>query len=62
MNSSLINIGDELLIGQVVNTNAAKMSQMLGAAGIEVAQVITIGDDAEAIRTALTDALRTSEI
>lgn len=62
MNSSLINIGDELLIGQVVNTNATKMSQMLGAAGIEVAQVITIGDDAEAIHDTLRKCLVTSDI
>ena len=62
MNSSLINIGDELLIGQVVNTNAAKMSQMLGAAGIEVTQVLTIGDDADAIHNTLRKCLETSEI
>ena len=33
---SIINIGDELLIGQVVNTNASRMAQMLIAAGIDV--------------------------
>ena len=62
MNSSLINIGDELLIGQVVNTNAAKMSQMLGAAGIEVTQVLTIGDDADAIHNTLRKCLETNDI
>ena len=32
MNITIINIGDELLIGQVVNTNASTMSRMLTAA------------------------------
>jgi nicotinamide-nucleotide amidase len=62
MNSTLINIGDELLIGQVVNTNAAKMAQMLGAAGIEVTQVLTIGDEPAAIRDTLRDCLKISDI
>lgn len=53
MNISIINIGDELLIGQVVNTNAAKMSQMLVGAGMEVVEVATIGDDGDAIEQTL---------
>ena len=36
MKATIINIGDELLIGQVVNTNASPMAQMLIAAGIDV--------------------------
>lgn len=46
----IINIGDELLIGQVVNTNAAEMAKMLNAAGFDVVLTQTIGDDGEAIR------------
>lgn len=49
----LINIGDELLIGQVVNTNAAFVGQQLTAAGFELTDVITIGDDGDAIRDAI---------
>ena len=41
MKASIINIGDELLIGQVVNTNATYMSRALTAAGIAVAEVCT---------------------
>ena len=62
MKSTLINIGDELLIGQVINTNAAKMSQMLIASGFDVVGVYTIGDSADAIRNTLTDCLKTSDI
>ena len=37
MNVTIINIGDELLIGQVVNTNASTMSRMLTEAGMTTA-------------------------
>ena len=53
MNVSIINIGDELLIGQVVNSNAASMSKMLIAAGMEVKEVAVVADRADAIRSAL---------
>lgn len=46
----LINIGDELLIGQVVNTNAAFIGQQMSAAGIEITDIQTIGDNGETIR------------
>lgn len=62
MKATLINIGDELLIGQVVNTNATQMSQMLIAGGFEVVGVRTIGDAAEEIRSTLTDSLSFSDI
>lgn len=62
MKATIINIGDELLIGQVVNTNAANMSQQLIAAGIDVVGVYTIGDQADAIRSTLDNCLNMSEI
>lgn len=46
----LINIGDELLIGQVVNTNAAFIGQQMILAGFEITETLTIGDDADTIR------------
>lgn len=61
MKVSIINIGDELLIGQVVNTNASTMSQMLIAVGIDVNEVVTIGDDGDAIRESLTRCLKLSD-
>lgn len=62
MKVTIINIGDELLIGQVVNTNAAQMSQMLIAGGFDVAGVYTIGDNGDAIRDALSNCLKISDI
>src|SRR5689334_7183872 len=49
MKAAVLAIGDELLIGQVVNTNAAVIAQLLGEAGIGVARVVTVGDDRAAI-------------
>jgi nicotinamide-nucleotide amidase len=62
MNATIINIGDELLIGQVVNTNAARMSQMLTGAGIQVHSVFTIGDDARDIKSYLELGLQAADI
>ena len=61
MKISILNIGDELLIGQVVNTNAAKMSQMLTQAGMAVSGVFTIGDNAEDIWNYLQHCLDVSD-
>lgn len=56
MKAHIISIGDELLIGQTVNTNAAWIGQQLSMQGIEVVAVTTIGDAADAIRHALDEA------
>lgn len=58
----LINIGDELLIGQVVNTNAAFIGQQMTAAGFEITDVITIGDDGQAIREAVERAMSKTDV
>ncbi len=62
MNATLINIGDELLIGQVVNTNAAWMGGQLTARGISLQQVQVIPDEAEAIRRTLRRAMDESDV
>lgn len=41
----LISVGDELLIGQTINTNAAWLGEKLLAFGVEVVEMITVGDD-----------------
>lgn len=58
----LINIGDELLIGQVVNTNAAFVGQQMAAAGFPLTDVITIGDDGDNIRQTLRNAFDKTDI
>ena len=59
---SIINIGDELLIGQVVNTNASTMSQMLTEAGLDVAGVEVVGDRADDIRKAIDYAMEHTDV
>lgn len=58
----IINIGDELLIGQVVNTNAADMAKMLNKAGFDVRKTSVIGDEAEIIRSSLQSAMQRADV
>lgn len=53
----LITIGDELLLGFTVDTNAAYISRVLAGRGIEVARRTTVGDDADQITDAVGRAL-----
>jgi nicotinamide-nucleotide amidase len=57
MLAEIITIGDELLIGQVVDTNSAWLGQQLSLNGIRVKQITSVSDDAEHIKQAL-DAAR----
>jgi len=50
---TLISIGDELLIGQTVNTNASWLGRELSLMGARIKEVITISDDEHAIRNAI---------
>ena len=53
MKAALLTVGDELLIGQVVNTNAAWLGEQLSLAGVEVFTSIVLPDDRHRIREAL---------
>ena len=61
MQVTIINIGDELLIGQVVNTNASTMSRLLTAAGMDVLKTMVVGDERQAIWNAVDEAMRESD-
>lgn len=61
MNLSVIVIGDEILLGQVIDTNTSAIARTIGPAGWRVADVQTVGDDAEAILTAIDRAFATSD-
>jgi nicotinamide-nucleotide amidase len=62
MTAEIISIGDELLIGQVMNTNASWMAQQLHAIGISIRQIVAISDDKEEIRTALDNAFSRTDL
>lgn len=53
MLAEIITIGDEILIGQIVDTNSAWMAQQLNQIGIQVKQVSSISDNADHIVEAL---------
>lgn len=62
MLAEIITIGDEILIGQVVDTNSAWMARQLNLAGIQVKQVTSVSDDAEHIAEALQLAEKRAQI
>lgn len=62
MNATLLTIGDELLIGQVVNTNVARLGEYLSALGVTVRRTAVIGDEMEDIRGELRRSLSTSDL
>jgi nicotinamide-nucleotide amidase len=57
MRVELITIGDELLLGFTVDTNAAHLARELAAVGIEIVRRATVGDAADAIAAAVGEAL-----
>jgi len=62
MRAEIITIGDELLIGQVVDTNSAWMAQKLNENGIELFQITSVHDDREHIINALNEAFGRADI
>lgn len=55
MIAEIITIGDEILIGQIVDTNSAWMAQKLNLAGIKVKQISSVSDDRQHILEALNE-------
>ena len=62
MKAIIINIGDELLIGQTINTNAAWMGQYLNSFGIEVESSLCISDKGPVIYSEIDNALKKAEV
>lgn len=60
--ASICTIGDEILIGQVVDTNSAHISRALNELGIKVIKMLSIGDDHDAIITDLEKELSQNDI
>lgn len=62
MKTHIISIGDELLIGQVVNTNASWMAAELNKNNIDVTRVITISDDGQDIETSIRKSMAEADV
>src|SRR3712207_4335893 len=57
MRLELITIGDELLLGLTIDTNAVHLARELAAAGAQVVRRATVGDEPEGIAAAVREAL-----
>lgn len=62
MKVEIITIGDEILIGQIVDTNSAWMAKKLNAIGASVVRITTISDSLETIRLTLKSAEERADI
>ncbi len=62
MLAEIITIGDEILIGQVIDTNSAWIAQQLNAVGIRVKQISSVSDDKQHIIGALNEAKSRADI
>ena len=61
MKVHLITVGDEILIGQIVDTNSSWMARQLNLAGARITGVQSVGDDEDAIGQALEAALQQAD-
>ena len=60
--ASICTIGDEILIGQIVDTNSSHISQALNSLGIKVTRMLSIGDDHDVIINSLGQELSKNDI
>ncbi|MEG0994072.1 MAG: CinA family nicotinamide mononucleotide deamidase-related protein [Bacteroidales bacterium] len=62
MKIEIITIGDEILIGQIIDTNSAWMARQINQLGWEVVRIVTVADDKEAITDAFDTAFKRADI
>lgn len=62
MLAEIITIGDEILIGQIIDSNSAWMAQQLNAIGIRIKQISSVSDDRQHILSALKEASNRADI
>ena len=62
MTAYLITVGDEILIGQIVDTNAAWMAQQLNMQGIRLVGKVSVGDVHEHIVAAIAEGLAKADL
>ena len=62
IHATIITIGDEILIGQIVDTNSVSIARRLNAIGITVSEKLSIGDSREQITSSLSRTLSHSNV
>ena len=60
--ASICTIGDEILIGQIIDTNSSHISKALNSIGVKVERMLSIGDDHDSIIAAMDKELRCNDI
>jgi nicotinamide-nucleotide amidase len=60
--ASICTIGDEILIGQIVDTNSSRVAQALNSIGVKVNNMISIGDNDSEIKTTISKCLSENRI
>lgn len=60
--ASICTIGDEILIGQIVDTNTAMLSRAMNSLGIKITRKVSIGDSKEDIKRFLKEEFKTNDI
>lgn len=62
MKAEIISVGTELLLGQIVDTNAAFLARRLAELGVELYRRVTVGDNPERLKKALQEALQRADL
>lgn len=62
MNAELISVGTEILLGNIINTNAAYLSRQCAGLGLSVYHQVTVGDNKERLLEVLNEALSRSDV
>jgi len=62
MNVNIVTVGDEILIGQIIDTNSAWMGQQLNLVGAKVSAIHSVSDTKEGIVNALETALKQADV
>lgn len=62
MNAVVITIGDEILLGQILDTNSRYIARQLGKIGVEVVKMFTVRDERNEISKAVSDAMKIADL
>ena len=62
MRAEIVSVGSELLLGQIVDTNAAHIARQLAALGLDLFQKTTVGDNLGRVAAALETALERADV
>ena len=62
MRAEIVSVGTELLLGQIVDTNAAYLSRALSEVGVTLHRRSTVGDNMERLKAALKEALNSADV